>query len=108
MVRWDVIVLFVVATLLLMSTGVLLLFWRRLISLKAVDKLFMFGWLFIFTWGFWGAALAFLTHRIFFILHGVAAVFGIIGFTVATIFWFAYRVFRASLDTEKKKTTSKN
>ena len=81
---------------------------KRSTSLTVVDKLFIFGWLFIFAWTFGGVAIAVLTHQTFFLLRGVAAVFGIIFFAVATIFWLAYRLFKASLDAEKRKTPSKN
>jgi hypothetical protein len=101
-------VFFLFAILLLAGLGVFLFSWRRLASLKSVDKLFIFGWLFIFTWGFGGVALAILTHQTFFLLRGVLAVFGIIVFVIASIFWLAYRMFRANVDAENRKTTPKS
>ena len=100
-------VLLVVAILPLTGIGVLAFSWRRLTSLKGVDKLFIFSWLFIFTWASGGTALAILTHQTFFLLRGEVAAFSIIGLVVATVFWLAYRLFRTSLDAEKRKTTSK-
>jgi len=96
------------AILLLTGLGVFLFSWKRLASLKSVDKLFVFGWLFIFAWAFGGIAIAILTHQTFFLLRGLVAVFGIIVFAIASIFWLAYRVFRASVDAENRKTTSKS
>lgn len=103
MARWEIISLCFIASIPLASTLVFLLHWKRLIGLKTVDKLFVLSWLVIFTWAFVGVALVALTHRTFFVLRGQVAVFGIILLSLATIFWLAYRLFKASPDADKRR-----
>ena len=102
---WDAALnlpLLLLPLLLLTCLVVLLVSSKKLASLKAGDKILIFGWLFIFIWCFGGAALAALTHRTFFLPPGQILAFGIILFAFATILWVAYRVFRSSLDRQKK------
>jgi len=94
--------LFFVAIVLLSCFVLLLASWKKLASLKTGDKILIIGWLSIFTWTFGGMSLATLTHRASFAPRGVLLVFGIILFAFATILWAGYRVFRSSLDADKK------
>jgi hypothetical protein len=51
-----------------------LLLRNKLRFLELADKLF--GWLFLFTWAFGGAALATVLHKTFFLPQSVFAVLG--------------------------------
>ena len=73
------------------------LFRKRLTALNLGDKIILYSWLILFTWAFGGAGLAILFHKTFFVLRGGFAVLGMILLTIASIFWLAYRVFKAGL-----------
>src|ERR1700730_10025584 len=92
-----------VAPLPLIALIVVVLFRKRLTALNLGDKIILYSWLILFTWVTSGTALALLLHKTFFVLRGGFAVLGIILLTIASVFWLAYRLFKASLDEMNKK-----
>jgi hypothetical protein len=83
---------------------VLVAFRKRLTLLHLGDKIFLYSWLLFFTCASGGVALAILLHKTFFVLRGGFAVLAIILLVIATVFWLAYRLFRATLDRADKRS----
>jgi len=88
----------------LIALIVVVLFRKRLTGLNLGDKIILYSWLILFTWGFGGVGLAILLHKTFFVLRGGFAVLGIILLTIASVFWLAFRLFKAGLhEMDKRK-----
>jgi hypothetical protein len=88
----------------LIALIVVVLFLKRLTALNLGDKIILYSWLILLTWVISGSALALLLHKTFFLLPGGLGVLVIILLTIASIFWLAYRLFKAGLhEMDKQK-----